>query len=202
MQLAASTSRLEVALHASMEGGDGGQGMLMYITDRVQPICAYRRCACVGASPHLTPIPHHRVGSAHCHHEGTARAALQVHKAVLVYAREGSSGDAKIGACFRVGSALAAGLGLTVVLQPPGQSGPQARLQTASPDPARGRPDPAGVRGARACARGGGGGRSKRDRRDCAAIVRVLKDAVWGAIRAAALTVSPCSRVRCCYSPG
>lgn len=80
----------------------------------------------MGASPHLTPIPHHRVGSAHCHHEGTARAALQVHKAVLVYAREGSSGDAKIGACFRVGSALAAGLGLTVVLQPPGQSGPPA----------------------------------------------------------------------------
>lgn len=83
-------------------GRGGEQGMLMYNGGRMQPTCACRGvCVCL-TSPH--PIPDHRIGSAHCHHEGAARVALHVHKAVLVYAEEEQHKKVLKLACFRVGT--------------------------------------------------------------------------------------------------
>lgn len=101
-------------LHCTYAGGGGGgggeQGMLMYITGRMQPIrtCrgGVRKKEC--ASPHLAPSQTRPPCWArpNCHHEGAARVALQVHKAVLVYAEKDQRRSEKVcynWACFRVG---------------------------------------------------------------------------------------------------
>lgn len=77
-----------VALHGA-QGGEGTKACLCMTVVACSLYVREEMCVCVCVcltSRH--PIPDHRVGSAHCHHEGAARVALHVHKALLVYAEE------------------------------------------------------------------------------------------------------------------